>query len=89
MPLPDYGRIRLVVTREEQGTKEGSGRECLPGGVKEGAEYEQEYLVTNDLSARGRTVVRRKQSRWKVETVFRDEKQRGGLGACQCGWRRR
>jgi len=23
--LPDYGRIRLVVTREEKGSKEGSG----------------------------------------------------------------
>jgi hypothetical protein len=82
--LSGYGPMRLVVTREEQGTKEGSGRESLPCGVKEGAAYEYEYLVTNDLSARGRTVVRRKQSRWKIETVFRDDKQSGGLGACQC-----
>lgn len=26
----------------------------------------------------------RKQSRWQVETVFRDTKQYAGLGACQC-----
>jgi len=31
--LPDYGQIRLVVTREAKGTKKG-------------AEYEHEYLVT-------------------------------------------
>jgi hypothetical protein len=73
-----------VVTREEQGTKEGSGSGSLPEGVKEGAEYEYEYLVTNDLCARGRTVVHRQRSRWKVETVFRDDKQSGGLRACQC-----
>jgi hypothetical protein len=82
--LPDYGQIRLVVMREEKGTKEGSGSENLPEGVKEGAEYEYEYLVTNDVSARGRTVMHRQQSRWKVETVFREDKQSGGLGACQC-----
>lgn len=74
----------MVVTREEQGSKEGSGSASLPEGVKEGAEYEYDYLVTNDLSARGRAVLPRKESRWKVETVFRDEKQSGGLGACQC-----
>jgi hypothetical protein len=44
--LPDYGQIRLVVTREAKATKEGSGSESLPCGVKEGAEYEHEYLVT-------------------------------------------
>jgi hypothetical protein len=25
-----------------------------------------------------------KQSRWSVETIFRDTKQSAGLGACQC-----
>jgi hypothetical protein len=73
-----------VGTREEKGSKGGSGSESLPCGVKEGAEDEHESLVTNDLSARGRTVVRRQQSRWKVETVVGEDKQSGGLGACQC-----
>ena len=44
-----------------------------------------EYLVTNDLAADLTTVVLRKRSRWRIETVFRDTKQLAGLGACQ-GW---
>jgi len=44
------------------------------------------------MRARGRKVVERKRSWWVVETVFRDEKQYGGLSACQCvveEWQRR
>ena len=44
-----------------------------------------EYLVTNDLSADLTTIVRRKRSRWRIETIFRDTKQLAGLAACQ-GW---
>ena len=44
-----------------------------------------EYLVTNDLAADLTTVVLRKRSRWRIETVFRDTKQLAGRGACQ-GW---
>jgi hypothetical protein len=44
-----------------------------------------EYLVTNDLPADLTTVVRRKRSRWRIETIFRDTKQVAGLAACQ-GW---
>jgi len=44
-----------------------------------------EYLVTNDLAADLTTVIRRKRSRWRIETIFRDTKQLAGLGACQ-GW---
>ena len=43
-----------------------------------------DYLVTGDLTADLTTVVARKQSRWQVETIFRDTKQYAGLGACQC-----
>ena len=43
-----------------------------------------EYLVSNALSADLTTLVRRKRSRWNVETVFRDTKQFAGLAACQC-----
>ena len=43
-----------------------------------------EYLVTHDRDADLTTVVRRKGSRWSVETVFRDSKQFAGLEACQC-----
>lgn len=43
-----------------------------------------EYLVSNALQADLTTLVRRKRSRWNVETVFRDTKQFAGLGACQC-----
>jgi hypothetical protein len=43
-----------------------------------------DYLVTNDLTADLTMVVARKQSRWSVETIFRDTKQYAGLGACQC-----
>ena len=43
-----------------------------------------DYLVTNDLAADLTMVVARKQSRWSVETIFRDTKQYAGLGACQC-----
>jgi len=30
------------------------------------------------------TLVDRKRSRWRIETIFRDTKQLAGLGACQC-----
>jgi hypothetical protein len=43
-----------------------------------------DYLVTGDVTADLATVVTRKQSRWQVETIFRDTKQYAGLGACQC-----
>jgi hypothetical protein len=43
-----------------------------------------DYLVTSDLTADLSRVVARKQSRWSVETIFRDTKQYAGLGACQC-----
>ena len=43
-----------------------------------------ECLATNDLAADLSRVVQRKQSRWSVETIFRDSKQYAGLGACQC-----
>src|SRR5689334_7763228 len=44
----------------------------------------REYLASNDLQADLTTMVRRKRSRWSVETVFRDTKQFGGLEACRC-----
>lgn len=40
-------------------------------------------LVSNDRSADRSTMVRRKHSRWSVETVFRDSKQFAGVEACQ------
>jgi len=43
-----------------------------------------EYIVTNDLKADLTTIVRRKRSRWSIETIFRDTKQFAGLEACQC-----
>ncbi len=43
-----------------------------------------ECLATNDLQADLSRVVARKQSRWSVETIFRDTKQYAALGACQC-----
>lgn len=43
-----------------------------------------EYLVTNDLACDLALLVRRKRSRWRIETIFRDTKQLAGLGACQC-----
>jgi hypothetical protein len=42
-----------------------------------------EYLVTNDRAADLSTVVRRKRSRWQIETLFRDSKQAASLEACQ------
>jgi len=44
-----------------------------------------EYLVTNDRAADLTQLVRRKRSRWRIETIFRDTKQVAGLTACQ-GW---
>jgi hypothetical protein len=44
-----------------------------------------EYLVTDDRAADLSTVVRRKRSRWRIETIFRATKQAAGLAACQ-GW---
>jgi hypothetical protein len=44
----------------------------------------RECLATNDLAADLAQVVARKQSRWSVETIFRDTKQYAALGACQC-----
>ncbi len=43
-----------------------------------------EYLVTNDLATDLALLVRRKRSRWRIETIFRDTKQLAGLAACQC-----
>jgi len=43
-----------------------------------------EYLVTNARATDLSTLVERKRSRWRVETIFRDTKQLAGLGACQC-----
>jgi len=43
-----------------------------------------EYLVTNDLACDLALLVRRKRSRWRIETIFRDTKQLAGLAACQC-----
>lgn len=43
-----------------------------------------EYLVTNALATDLTELVRRKWSRWRIETIFRDSKQLAGLGACQC-----
>jgi hypothetical protein len=44
----------------------------------------QECLATNQLDADLARVVRRKHSRWSVETIFRDTKQYAGLEAWQC-----
>lgn len=43
-----------------------------------------EYLVSNDGTLDLTTMVRRKRSRWSIETVFRDSKQFVALEACQC-----
>jgi hypothetical protein len=43
-----------------------------------------EYLVSNDLRADLTTLVRRKRSRWAIETISRDSKQFAGLEAGQC-----
>lgn len=43
-----------------------------------------EYIVSNEQAADLTTLVKRKRSRWSVETVFRDTKQFAGFGACQC-----
>jgi hypothetical protein len=43
-----------------------------------------EYLVTNALATDLTTLVARKRSRWRIETIFRDTKQLAGLAACQC-----
>ncbi len=43
-----------------------------------------EYIITNDLGADLTSVVKRKMSRWSIETLFRDTKQYAGLEACQC-----
>jgi hypothetical protein len=42
-----------------------------------------ESLVTNALATDLSTLVQRKRSRWRIETIFRDTKQLVGLGACQ------
>ena len=43
-----------------------------------------EYLVTNALTTDLTTLVARKRSRWRIETIFRDTKQLAGLAAGQC-----
>ena len=43
-----------------------------------------EVVATNDLGRDLSRLVRRKRSRWSVETLFRDAKQFSGLAACQC-----
>jgi hypothetical protein len=43
-----------------------------------------EVLATYDLNCDLSTIVRRKRSRWSIETLFKDIKLLGGLSACQC-----
>jgi SRSO17 transposase len=43
-----------------------------------------DYIISNDLHRRGKVLLKRKRSRWEIETAFRDTKQLAGLGACQC-----
>jgi hypothetical protein len=43
----------------------------------------EEFLACNARTCDLTTMVRRKRSRWAVETLFRDAKQYGGLAACQ------
>ena len=43
-----------------------------------------EVLATYDLDYDLTTIVRRKRSRWSIETLFKDVKLLGGLSACQC-----
>jgi hypothetical protein len=43
-----------------------------------------DYIVSNDLHRRGKSLLSRKRSRWEIEPCFRDTKQLAGLGACQC-----
>jgi len=40
-----------------------------------------DYIVSNDLPRQGKILIRRKRSRWDVETCFRDAKQLAGLKA--------
>jgi len=42
-----------------------------------------DYIVSNDLHRRGKSLLYRKRSRWEIEPCFRDTKQLAGLGACQ------
>jgi hypothetical protein len=42
------------------------------------------YIVSNDLHRRGKSLLYRKRSRWEIEPCFRDAKQLAGLGVCQC-----
>ncbi len=48
-----------------------------------------EHIVTNDSGADLTSVVKRKMSRWSVETLFRDPKQYGGWRRANAGWIRR
>ncbi|MFQ5873743.1 MAG: transposase [Dehalococcoidia bacterium] len=43
-----------------------------------------EYIVTNNLKADLTATIKRKGSRWDIETVFKDAKQLAGFAACQC-----
>ena len=44
-----------------------------------------EYLVTNARTTDLSTLVHRKRSRWRIETIFRDTKQLAGLGPASAG----
>ena len=58
---------------------------CLRLVVSTNAHGNHDYIVTNELGADLTSVVKRKMSRWQVETIFRDTKQFAGLQAsCQC-----
>jgi SRSO17 transposase len=43
-----------------------------------------EVLATYDQDCDLTTIVRRKRSRWSIETLFKEIKLLGGLSACQC-----
>lgn len=85
---PALGQVRLVVLKNEQGNYEylvTNGRESDLTPVRDAGRGRPSRLQgatsrESDLT----TVVRRKRSRWGIETVFRDTKQFVGLVACQC-----
>jgi hypothetical protein len=55
----------------------------IPVVVTRNRHGNEEFLASNDVGSDLTTMVRRKWSRWAVETLFRDAKQNASLERCQ------
>jgi hypothetical protein len=89
-PVRSLAATRKLEWRPQSGGRASAPRAYAPalGPVRlvvlKNAHGNCEYLVSNELTCDLARLGRRKRSRRRIETIFRDTKQRAGSAACQC-----